>query len=413
MADPKIELVAAAADTGGGTQAWTNTNLSDTPNAVALVGSRQTTSLNSTSSELITSTGLAIGTGSRGTIGQTRDHGNASTNTGRRSNTAACLNWTNTSASADRGTLDFSSFGSNTFTGTWDTTPTSAGHVVAMLMKMDNVDVSTIVPTSGGVSISPGFDIDVAIVLSANGADSSSNANGSWGFVTNTDSLRQCMYCNNSGSGAAAGKPNAYVSNSRCGGQTAEGSGLVYHVTASFPASNQITLTSSTAAPGDDFMVLCLNIGTGQAHCGVADTPTSTGSHTFSDANFTPTFGWLMATGMTAVDTERNDSAEAGSWAHCMMTANDQYCASSADEQGSGTTDTQTLITDTAINKPDDAGSTDLIASYTSMAATGVQVNFASVNASALKCPMLTIGGAAAAGGAFTPYYYTNLLASG
>jgi hypothetical protein len=392
LALPLIELSLDQADTGGGSQAFANSELGgETPNAVAMVSARLADVLDTVEPELITSTGLATSSSSRAAIGQNRDGGDTVTDPGRRNNTSALLNWVNTSGSADRGILDMVSFAADTVNTTWDTTPTSAGYIGTALMKFDNVDLTTIIPTSSGVTISPGFDIDGAIITSANGADSSNNANASWGFVTNTDSLRQCCYFNGSEDGEAAGHPNAYMSDSRCGGQVTA-TALHYHVTASFPATNQITLTTSIAAPGDEFHVMCFNVGSGKVWCGTVDSPTSTGEHTFTEPGITPLYSWIIATGMPENDELRVDDSRAGSWAHCMATPNDNFSISAADEQGSGTTDTQTYVSTNAIEKPADDGSTDHVATFLRMSRFGPSFDFTSTNASVLRWPLLVIG---------------------
>jgi hypothetical protein len=396
LADPVFGINAQAADTGGGTQAYTKSGIG-TPNAVYMIDMRGAVTPTTVDDGAMISTGMATGATERAGVTRSDAHGSANMDCSKMNSTTAILARSTYGSTTVRGTLDFSSFGSDTFTGTWDTTPSTAGYSIASMIVATSASVDTITPTSSGVSISPGFDIDVAIVISACGSSSSGSSANSHGFVTNTDGLKQCCHMVASDDGAATGEPSGRVGSAVCGGQVGSDGVLDYTVTASFPASNQITLTTSTATPGDQYHVLCLNIGDGQAWTGVVDTPTTTaGTHTFSEPGFQPSWNYMIATGITAVDAQRQNSPEAGSYAHCVSTSADQYSAAYADEDGSATSDTQSVITGTPLHKPADDGTADLAATYVSMAATGMEVNFSNVNGSALKCPMLTIGAAEA-----------------
>jgi len=151
--------------------------------------------------------------------------------------------------------------------------------------------------------------------------------------------------------------------------------------------SSGFSVTTRLSAPGSGstLVVLALRYGTSpvvESTNYIYSTPTATGSNTDANAGFTPQFVMYAASIMEATDTFYTDSL-AGSHATITIDASGQCCTAYTSEDNQGTTDTQSLSDDQAVNLPLDSGAAGLAATFTEFTSSGVTLNWSDVEANA------------------------------
>lgn len=157
--------------------------------------------------------------------------------------------------------------------------------------------------------------------------------------------------------------------------------------------ANGFSVTTRIAGAGNTvLMYLAMSFGGAvNSWVGTIDTPTSTGNAAVTASGFTPQFVDQIGTHMEAIDTAYNDSALAGTFGFSSFDASREYMTSVQVEENVGTSNTQSLSDNTAIELPDDDGAVGLTASFVSMDANGWTLNYTAVETNAKKFLTLAI----------------------
>jgi len=157
----------------------------------------------------------------------------------------------------------------------------------------------------------------------------------------------------------------------------------------SAPTSSGFTITSRTGASSSDvvgFLAFSLG-GKGLIWLGTVTTPTVTGNASVTSPGFSlQNHGCVLQilTAYTVEDTRKTDG-EAGVVGFSAFTSDVEYSQATAAEDASATTDTQSLSDDVAVNMPAHDGAALVVASRTSMDATGWTLNYTTAPATARK----------------------------
>lgn len=135
----------------------------------------------------------------------------------------------------------------------------------------------------------------------------------------------------------------------------------------------------------DDIGYLALNFNAAvKVWCGGYDSPTGNGNDSDTSPGFKPQLLVLFPNTCAAVDTVYEDGK--GS-VQCIsvIDGDEAYCMSAADEDNQGTTDSQSLSDNQAVNLPYDDGSQAYAATFVSFDATGWTLNFTNTDGTAHK----------------------------
>ena len=156
---------------------------------------------------------------------------------------------------------------------------------------------------------------------------------------------------------------------------------------------NGFTVTTLTAGSNNTTLgYLALNFG-GAASSWV-------GTHTPSDSNgenaetgpgFKPQIVLRLMTQVGTVNTGDTSGDQAGTHGFSAMDADDEFSASVSDEDGAGTSNSQSLSDDTSIQIPDDDGTAGLTASFVSFDSLGWTDNYSRAGAGNELMPALAI----------------------
>jgi len=213
-----------------------------------------------------------------------------------------------------------------------------------------------------------------------------------YGFVLNSDPVRQYCMARSSDHEAAAGAPAAMVSDDYgifwvddAGDKCLAGE------FGSFDAEG-FSCTTRVASVADiqcGYLALAFN-GKAQFNAGIIDSPTATGEQVITAPGFKPQFVMALVNRCEAVETGYATSL-AGSTGISVFDANEAYCNSNQDEDGADPTDTQSLSDNVCVNLPYDDGSAGIAATFVSFDETGWTWNFSSVSANAKKFVYLAI----------------------
>jgi hypothetical protein len=156
--------------------------------------------------------------------------------------------------------------------------------------------------------------------------------------------------------------------------------------------ANGFSMTSrlSGAAYQVGFLALAFN-GAADFWTGIISTPTIVGTQVQGGPGFTPQFIMCGVTQMIAINTWYSD-ATAGSIGLSTFDEDDEYCNSIQDEDNVGTTDTQSLSDNTAVNLPNDDASAGHVAAFGSFYNDGWIWNFSVTEGTAVQDWALAIG---------------------
>jgi hypothetical protein len=149
--------------------------------------------------------------------------------------------------------------------------------------------------------------------------------------------------------------------------------------------SNGFSITPRGGNANDDVIYLALAFnGAIGIDLTTLDTPTSTGDDTVTGVGFTPQ---AIILGLSQL-TSTNSLSTAGNGASIGISVGDadaQYCNSIQDEDGQGTSDTQSLSDNQVINFPDDDGTQAHVAAFTEFNNEGWAWNFTATEGTAVK----------------------------
>ena len=212
-----------------------------------------------------------------------------------------------------------------------------------------------------------------------------------FGFAgLNGSTITQCCYSQLTVDGSANQDVRAIVSTDKI--HAVEGDAVAKQLVVTAITSTTFDLTAGTTdQTAGVFGYFSIGLGsTGQAWAGIKDTPTKTGKHTFTGADFLPTFGMMMPNMVTSVDSDKTN-AEAGAYGLCGFYVDAEFSNSWADEDASALMDNQSVSDDQAINLDQDDGSDGFEATFDSFSGHSVKLDFSIVDSTVRKWPLLLL----------------------
>ncbi len=246
------------------------------------------------------------------------------------------------------------------------------------------------VALDASVTISPGFEFDLAFVISHTREIPVNRASArvSYGVLTyNGTTFSQMCYTTHSVDNVSPTQ-NAAQLNTTYGmtGQLSNVGTFLEGVL--FSASgNDILATTKIAdqATADvTGVILALRFDSLGVYAGVIDTPTSTGTQSYGGPGFSPSHLEVVGTLTEAVNTAYTDG-RAGAWAIGVADTTRSYSVAYADEDNQATSDTQSLVDDILVNMPLDSGAAGIVATLDSYTSSGPVLDFTTVTATAKK----------------------------
>lgn len=313
----------------------------------------------------------------------------------RRGATDECVMILNTTATTVDGEATFVTFITNGIRINWGNAP-SAGffltvrlyagtdlsaqalHFAVASTQDATVDVNTI-----------GFEPDVLLTAHINySLDDTPQTQAllSHGIVTNTSPIVQLAWGirYKYGQATSASLAHFYDHYGATVVNYSSGAALLGYEFGTFDAQGVSCTTRLGTGVGD---IACLALAFGGAvsfKAGIIDSPTANGNQSITDPAFKPQYVHVGVTQLQAVDTGYSTGL-AGSIGVSVFDANNAYCDSIQDEDGQGTSDTQSQSDDTVINLPDDDGTVGWVASFVSLDASGWTWNFTQSHGTAVK----------------------------
>ena len=243
----------------------------------------------------------------------------------------------------------------------------------------------------------PGFEPEIVIACAHNNGainSDSTNTRQSIGFVSNDGAtvVQRCLGSNYE-NGQALGASNLW-SRDDCGVMGIQNNGtLDWRGSFGTFDANGFTATTLDAASGNTgLLYLALDIGGGvSSWVGTHTSPTSTGNNSETGPGFTPQVVLRLMAQVDTVNTKINEGDASGTYGFSAMDGDEAYSASVQNEDGSGTSDTQSISDDVAIELPDDDGTVGLTATFVSFDTSGWTDNYTAVKGTGGLMPALAI----------------------
>jgi hypothetical protein len=401
-----VEVTRVACNTSTGTQDITISGFG-TPKAAMFICTLATADGTPVSGYMI-SYGAATGASNEWCVMFQDEDGQATTDRRGATESDRVIRMNNTADSTIDGDAEFNSWITDGVRIDWQTAPSAAWLLTVILFTGSDLSAHANYADLGdslnnAVNITdPGFE--PALVLSAcfcqHGADSSTPATlrASFGLIHNDGGGSITQRCiglygsQGSGTSGADGRITATYGIMEIDSDSLLDWGGEF---GSFDSSGFTVTTRIAGGNNTAMFYLALGLGTFSGWVGTVDTPTSTGNDSQSGPNFLPQFVFSIMSMMEAVDTAYHDDALAGSYGFSAFSDSTEYANSVQTENGVATSNTQSLSDDTAVELPDDDGSTGLTAAFTSFDATGWNWNFSAVEANAKKFFSMAFGGEA------------------
>jgi hypothetical protein len=379
-------LVRAAANTTTGNQTFTDANMSETPNAALFFITEATTdgvaAVNATMG-----IGACDGT-SEWAIAVQDEDGQVTTDSGRRGITDGCILIVD-QAVDEEGVASFVSFPSaGAVTVNWDIAPSSAFLVAVHLFAVDNAEAGTFLTngTVGGTTtITPGFQSTIIFAGTVNLSSFVSTSNSAHpGFGVCDADLNQYFVTAHYRHNQATTANDGRIRNDSFTGNIQQNAANRWYADVTSITATQFVVTQRENNLVRAVGYLALDTGAISTFVGGVDGPNSTGNQSITDPGWTPQMVGYGLINSEAYNTVYTDN-RAGDFGLSAFTTNDEYSNVISSEDDVGTSNTQSLSDDTAINMPDDDGSAQNVAAFVSFDATGWTLNHTSVAANVKK----------------------------
>jgi len=398
-----VAVTRVACSTAAGNQFITAPGLSDlTPKAAYFIVVDAVED-GTASAGAVLGIGAATGAANRWSVSWSAQDNVGTTNTNRRATTDECvLKILNNSGNVD-GEADFVAFIPNGIQINWGNAPASAFLMIVVLFAGTDLNAQAATFTMAAaqdatVDINTvGFEPDVLLTAGhGNPFNDTAYATSfvSYGLVLNKTPVEQYAICNQSADGQGT---------TRIGGRITDDYGISWNSSTTgnpllagefgtFDAQG-FSCTTRLAAAGSSEEVGFLALSFGGVvsfEGGIIATPTATGNDSVTDPGFTPQAVLVGLTQMPAVDTSyiNGESASVGLYA---FDANYEFSNSIQDEDGEGTSDTQS-ISDNQLTFPQDDGSAGHVATFVSFDTLGWTWNFTTTQGAAVQWWYLAIG---------------------
>lgn len=331
--------------------------------------------------------GAAISSTKRHTVGMVNEHNVATSNTWRRAISDECIVILDPSDGSVDGEADFVQFNSGGSRVNWGAAPSAAFLMTALYFAgFDSVDLQKLDRSaSSPQTVTVGFQADIVVVFQAG--------------ISNGDSATATSECDfglavrGSGQGHIAGRSvdgqgnsslDRGISNTKFFGRAGSGNWNSTITIGNFDSTGfDLTLSTGTADTGDDWFILSLELPAGiSAWAGGIASPASTGDDPQIGPGFTPQFLLGIISDLSSFDSW-DQGGDAGGWGIVVAMGSEEFSHAVADEDGVGTTNTQSLVDDTLIHLATDDGTDQLIASLSSFDANGWTPNYSTVDGTA------------------------------
>lgn len=391
-----------ACNTSTGTQDITVSGFG-TPKAALFICSVGVTD-GTAAADLNMSIGAATGVSNEWCLSVSAENGVGTTSTFGTTDSDRCVRINNAGSSSVDGEAEFSAFITDGVRINWTNAPSAAWLLTVVLFggsdlsaHANNAALGN--STDNAVDVTaPGFEPTLVITATqgSSGIDSGdTHLQHSVGFIHNNGAVTQRAAAYRYTNGSATSSPDGRCTESYGIMQIDSSAALDWGGEFSAFDGSGFTVTTRNAG-GNDTALMYLALRLGGTEIGwvdTVDTPTATGNDTESGPGVTPQLVLQIGTHMEAIDTAYNSSALAGVLGLGAFTADVEYMTSVAEEDGAGTSDTQSLSDDTAVELPQDDGTAGLTAALVAMIASGYTLNYSAVLANAKKFFAMAIAG--------------------
>jgi len=395
----QIEIVRVASDTGGGNQDITTTKLrGQIPKAAMFVLTYAITD-GTVANHAVFSVGAATAVAEQWVVSVMSENNVGTTESRRRGATDECVMILNPAgAGAIDGEAAFVAFIADGVRINWGNAPSAAFLLEVTLIAGRSVTAKASKFTLGNVNIAVdvntvGFEPDV-LFTACHGTRIDDASRTDWmlshGVVLNKASIVQLSYAQQSYQAAAASRLTSRITDDYGIMQVWDG---VFNWGGEFSAfdAQGFTCTSRIGDSNDDVAFLALAFdNVVDFSAAIIDSPTGNGDQTVTNPAFLPQYVHVGLTQMPAIDTLYTDGY-AGAIGISMFDEDDEYSQATADEDAQGTTDTQSLSDNTAVNLPQDDGTAGWVASFVEFNAEGWIWNFTTSLGTAVKWWYLAI----------------------
>jgi hypothetical protein len=192
--------------------------------------------------------------------------------------------------------------------------------------------------------------------------------------------------------GAADGRPYQTLYTNRCGGRLTPATGaLTWHLTAGGFNASGFQVTPSASASSSRLHYLALKLNGRRLSLFEFDTPTSTGSQSYTTPGFTPQFAMAVTTNLEVVDTVVGSTSDNQGGFGVAFIGNEQWAASARIDSGAPTTDTGCRLQNYALLGASATSTIAIAATLTGFTSAGLELNYSAVQAAAKKGFMLCI----------------------
>lgn len=387
-----IAVTRIACNVGGGNQTITLSLDGQTPVA-AMFFVTEAIADGTPASHAVIGIGAATSTSERWALCSTAEDAQATTDTYRRATTDECVLILNPADGTVDGEADLSSFGADQVVIAWGNAPAVAYLLTCVAYAGSDVSakaaISTLATQNNTVDVNTvGFEPDVVYFgthCSAFNDTTGAPFYFSHGVALNKATDEQYCYSQASDDGAATSALYAEIRDdyafAQVGNVSLDWAGEV----GSFDAAG-FSITSRLGNPGTDevgYLALAFD-GAVALEGNIITAPIATGNEAVTDPSFLPQYVHVGVTQMPAVNTHYTDS-NAGSLGISTFTVSESYCNSVQDEDNQGTSDTQSLSDDTAVNLPLDSGAVGHVAALVNFHALGWTWNFSATRGTAVQ----------------------------
>jgi len=397
----KVAVTRVACNVGVGNQDITTVALGGlTPKAAWFIIT-EATSDGVAVNHAVLGVGAATATDERWAVCGSSENAVATTDTYRRGVTDECVLIIDPSNGAVDGEADFVSFIANGVRINWGNAPGAAYLLTAILFAGTDVNgyAGTFKPhatVNNSVDITdPNFEPDF-LLLAGTGYNFDDSAHGydnlSLGIVASGGSVMQGSRTFMSVDGVATTDVQGGITASY-GYCAPMGSDFRYKLEfGTFDAQGFTVTTRYGDSLNRDVGYLALEFSGYSVWAGGIDSKTSGGNQAYAGPGFPPQAVFILPTFLTGYDAW-DSTGLAATLGFSAFTSAAEYCNSIQDEDSQGTSDTQSLSDDVAVNLPQDDGSAGFVASYVSMDANGFTLNFTTTDGTTRKWFAGAIGG--------------------
>ncbi len=391
-----IATAQAAANTSIGNQDFTTANLGGLTPVAAVFNVTYAITNNVAVADNGFCWGVATATDERGCFFISDEDAQGTTDAHREVDLTHCILLNFVGGGSADGTADFVSFITNGVRINWDNAPAAAYLVTVTLIAGTDVSakvVNFLADATSGNTVnvtSVGFEADVLLPGTARTNSSNSDAQYSIGVVANdgSDTQRSLAFRSKNGqvtSELGSELTELYGLSGLNGTMTALQWGLEF---GGFDASGFDATTRVGNAANQRIIVLALAFG-GAVNFWVdtVDAPAANGNDVQTGPQFTPQFVMLGTTILTAVETAQ----ENGSLGISVFDANSEFSTNTASQDNQPTSNTQSLVDNTAVRVTFSGGGAALTAAFVSFDTLGWTYNFSDTTGGVRKFWALAI----------------------